>query len=222
MHTGLGRVVEIILADGCRYARLTCPENLTPAPGQYLLASDSSNAPLPVPVFYTDSSPQGFIGTAAATWNPGQQLSLRGPLGRAFRLPLSARRIGLLAFDDSPARLRSLIPAALKQNALVVLVSDWSVTDLPDDIEVQPLSTLEEILNWADYLAADVDREHFPALMERLDKYRQVPAVMQGQALIRTAIPCGGIAECGVCAVVTKSGWQMACKDGPVFDLQDL
>src|SRR5215211_3757267 len=122
MHTGKGRVVEIILEDGCRYVQVACPENLIPAPGQYLLAGDASNSPLPVPIFYTDFAPQGFISTASDSWKPGDVLSLRGPLGLGFTVPATARKIGLIAFDDSPARLRGLIQLALRRHASVVLL----------------------------------------------------------------------------------------------------
>jgi Leu/Phe-tRNA-protein transferase len=43
-----------------------------------------------------------------------------------------------------------------------------------------------------------------------------------GQALIHTAMPCAGIAECGACAVRTRKSWRLACKDGPVFDISEL
>ena len=222
MHTGTGRVVEVILADGYRYARVSCTEKLIPAAGQYLLASGDSDAPLPVPIFYTDSASLGFISTAPDSWNPGKELYLRGPLGRGFALPFSARKVALVAFDDSPARLRGLIQPALKQDASVVLICDWNVDDLPDEVEVQPLSALEEILGWADFIALDADRENLRQMMNRLDKQNQLSAVRDAQVLVRTPMPCGGVADCGVCAVVTKSTWQMACKDGPVFDLSSL
>jgi NAD(P)H-flavin reductase len=222
MHTGNGRVDELILADGYRYARVSCATNLVPAPGQYLLASHGSDAILPVPIFYTDSAPQGFIGIAPNLWKPGENLSLRGPLGRGFAFPTYARKIGLVAFDDSPTRLRGLIQPALKQEASIVLVCDGNVDDLPDEVEVHPLSALEEILNWADYLAADVNRENLHQLMERLATHNQLSAVRNAQILVRTPILCGGIAECAICSVVTKSGWQMACKEGPVFDLREI
>jgi NAD(P)H-flavin reductase len=222
MHIGTGRLVELILADGYRYARIACAENLIPAPGQYLLASDGSDSPLPVPIFYTDSAPKGFISTVSDQWNPGETLYLRGPLGRRFSLPVSARKVGLVAFDDSPARLRGLIPPALRQEASIVLVCDWKVEHLPDEVEIQPLSAMEEILGWADYIALDVSRENLHALQEKLEQRNQLLAVKDAQILIRTSMPCGGVAECGVCAVVTKSGWEMACKDGPVFDLKEI
>ena len=217
MHTGNGQVLELILEDGCRYVRVSCPPNLVPAPGQYLLASDGSTSALPVPLFYTELSPQGFVAAAPETqfWNPGLTLHLRGPLGRGFSLPLSAHRVALVAFDHSLARLRGLIRPALRQNAGVVLVSDSAPDNLPDDVEVQPLSVLQEILEWSDYAAFDIARENLPQLRDLLDKQKQR---MAAQVLIGTPLPCGGIAECGVCTVHFKADWKLACKDGPVFD----
>src|ERR1044071_2380408 len=141
MHTGKGQVFELILEDGYRHARVSCPSNLAPAPGQYMLASDGSDAPLPVPLFHTDSAPQGFIAAAPIpdSWNPGLELQLRGPLGHGFRLPLSVRKVGLIAFDLSPTRLRGLISLALEQAGAVVLICNSNTDHLPDDVEVQPM-----------------------------------------------------------------------------------
>jgi NAD(P)H-flavin reductase len=224
MSAGKGQVLELILEYGFRYARVTCPPNLVPVPGQYLLASDGTDSPLPVPLYYTDSAPQGFVAVtpAASRWMPGLELDLRGPLGRGFSLSLAARRVGLVAFDDSPARLRGLIRPALKQEAAVVLVSSSAPDHLPDDVEVQPLSTLIDILAWADYVAFDVSRENLQQLRDEVGKQNQLIARMAVQVLIRTPVPCGGIAECGVCAVPLRSGWKLACKDGPVFDWGEL
>jgi NAD(P)H-flavin reductase len=262
MSTGKGQVLELILEDGCRQVRVSCPLNLIPSPGQYLLASDTSDAPLPVPLFYTDSAPQSFTRRTAGTlvhgtagtlvhrtastlvaaasvpdsWNPGLELHLRGPLGRGFTLPISARKVGLVAFDASPARLKGLIRPALKQDAAVVLVCDSSPDNLPDDVEVQPMSALHEIVDWADYLAFDVARENLNQMREQLGKLNQFAAAKAGvakssqrelsrneaQVFVHTPVPCGGVAECGVCAVTLKSYWKLACKDGPVFDWKDI
>jgi len=234
MHSGTGQVVELILEDGQRAARISCPANLIPSPGQYLLASDASDSPLPVPVFYTDSAPQGvavapwrhFIAAPPVpdSWNPGHEIYLRGPLGHGFAIPVSARKVGLIAFDDSPSRLRGLIRPSLSQGAAVVLVSDFASGSLPNDVEVQPLSTLPEIIEWADYVAFDAARENLPELREKLRTLDQFSAgaKREAQILIRTPVPCGGVAECGVCAVTLKSNWRMACKDGPVFGWNEL
>lgn len=232
MHTGKGQILELILEDGSRHMRVSCLSSLVPSPGQYLLAGDGSISPLPVPLFQTDSAPQGFIaaGSIPDSWHPGMDLYLRGPLGQGFSLPPSARRVGLLPFDVSPARLRGLIRPALRQDAAIVLLCDSSIDRLPDDVEVQPMSALHDIVEWADFLAIDVSRENLNQLRERLGKPAQgiAGSVVGGlsrteaQILIQTPIPCGGIAECGVCAVTLRSTWKLACKDGPVFDGKEI
>src|SRR5688572_22695378 len=224
MYTKKSQVAEMILWDGLRHARVDCSANLVPAPGQYLLASDATDSTLPVPIFYTDSAPQGFIAAPPVpdSWNPGQEIYLRGPLGHGFVLPASARKVALVAFDASPARLHGLIAPALTQNAAVVLLCNSRQDHLPDAVEVQPISALPEIMDWADYIAFDVARENLPGLNERASNVNPAKALSEAQVLIRTPLACGGIAECGVCAVTGKSGWKMACKDGPVFNWNDF
>ena len=224
MHTAKGQVIELILENGLRHARISCLTNLIPSAGQYLLASDASDSPLPVPLYYTDSAPEGFIAAPPIpeAWMPGMQISLRGPLGRGFALPAFARKIALIAFDDAPLRLRGLIRPALKQGAAVVLVSDFAADNLSDEVEAQPLSALQDVLAWADFAAFDVARVNLFELREKLGMMKQAQAACEAQVLIRTAVPCGGVADCGVCGVSLKSGWQLACKDGPVFDLREI
>jgi dihydroorotate dehydrogenase electron transfer subunit len=231
MHTGKGRVAELFLQDELRHARITCPADLIPSPGQYLLAGGASDAPLPVPLFYTDFAREGFLAAPSVPdlWNPGQEISLRGPFGRGFTLPATARKIGLVAFDDPPVRLRGLIRLALNQGAAIVLSTDSIAEQLPDEVEVQPLSALDEIMAWAEYSALDMARENLLQLSERLNALKQThlerrrrSAVLEAEVLIRTPVPCGGIAECGVCAVRLKSVWGLACKDGPVFRWGDI
>ena len=220
-----GELVEIYLENGLAGGRLLCPQNLIPEAGQYLLADDpASNVLVPVPVFNAGSTPGGFMiaPPIPRTWQPGMTLSLRGPLGHGFSLPGSARCVALVALGETSARLKPLLADALKQDASVVLVSDLDVPDLPPEVEIQPLSTLAEVVQWADYLALDVLRESLPGLREMLGGSRRARVKLDAQTLVHTPMPCGGMGECGVCAVTTRRGWKMACKDGPVFDLNDL
>jgi dihydroorotate dehydrogenase electron transfer subunit len=222
MHIGKGRVVEILLEGGSRYARIACADSLIPSPGQYLAGSPGSDSVLPVPIFYTDSAPQGFIAPAHESWQPGDVLPLRGPLGHGFSLPPSARKVGLVAFDDSPSRLRGLVRPALQQNASVVMLTNSNTDDLPDEVEVQPLSALGEILQWADFLALDAARDHVRELLEQMAARIPLYRLSEAQILVRAPMPCSGLAECAVCAVSTRSEWKMICRDGPVFDLKEL
>jgi dihydroorotate dehydrogenase electron transfer subunit len=231
MHTAQGRVLELILEDGLRLARIACPQTLIPAPGQYLLASsmlslpkrDDSGSPLPAPLFHTDSNSESVTAASAPeSWKPGTEIFLRGPLGRGFSSPGSARRVALAALDGAPACLRGLIRPALKQEAAIVLVCDGEVGNLPDEVEVQPSSSLEEAMAWADYAVFDVRRENLPQWREKFGMWKQALVGRAAEVLVRTPIPCGGIAECGVCAVNVKSGWRFGCKDGPVLRLDEI
>lgn len=216
MKNGQGQLTEIYLDSR---TQILCPPGLIPAPGQYLLAHASgTNDPLAVPVFFSDSAPNGFRAAPylPLSWTPGTQLNLRGPLGHGFSLPAAARKVALIAFDESPERLRGLIPLALKQGAEVVLVSDVAAHDLPEAVEIQPLQALQDIYQWADYAAFDAARENLPQLGKMFGAGNQAQA--QGQVLVRAPMPCGAIAECGVCSITIRHEWKMICKDGPVFD----
>lgn len=222
MHQGDGQLVELYLDHG---GRIICAPELVPSPGQYLLAhADGSDDPLSVSLFLSEATPDGFRAAPPLSdnWRPGTHIFLRGPLGRGFTLPASARRVALVAFDDSPSRLRGLIPLALKQDSAVTLTCDSVPEDLPEDVEIQPTKSLGEILKWADYVAVDVSRENLPSVREMLKKAEQSGILAETQILIRTPMPCGALAECGVCAVILKDGWTMVCKNGPVYDFLDV
>jgi hypothetical protein len=230
MHHGEGELAEIYLESTGAGGRIDCAPELAPAPGQYLLGQDSTamgtlpDPPLPVPVFAAGSAPRGFLAAAPLPqrWIPGTKLHLRGPLGRGFSVPAGARRVALFALDSGPSRLLSLIPLALKQGAAVVLLTDRTVNNLPEEVEVQPLAALEDVLTWSDYRAVDAQRESLAGLDEGIKSALRNHASLHAEILVRTPAPCGGLAECGVCAVTVKGTWKMACKDGPVFNISDL
>lgn len=218
-----GRLEELFL-DGS--ARIVCPPELTPTPGQYLLAhADGSDSPLPVPLFSSLIFPQNGFRTAPpvpASWRPGDSLILRGPIGHGFVLPSAARKVVIAALDDSPACLQGLIVPALKQTAEVVLLCDSHIADLPEVVEVQPLKALIDVLQWADYAAMDVSRENLNRLREMLAGKEQVASKIEAQILIHAPMPCGALADCGVCALNLEHDWKMICKDGPVIALKEV
>ncbi len=223
MKTGKGKIEELFL-DGS--ARISCMPELIPAPGQYVLAhANDSDASLPVPLFSSIPLPQNGFRSAPPVpsfWRPGTSLSLRGPIGHGFMLPITARKIALIAFDDIPARVLGLVSLGLKQNAEIVLVTNFQQDDLPEVVEVQPLKGLGETLQWADYAAVDVSREHLNQLREMLVGKDQITAKVEAQVLVRAPMPCGALADCGVCALSLHHEWKMVCKDGPVFALRDI
>lgn len=221
----IGTIIERFLDEGRAAARIACPPNLIPAPGQYLLAHDpASDAPLAVPLFPAESTPDGFLVSPPLPrrWNPGQALSLCGPLGHGFRLPPSSRRVALAALNVSPAPLLALLAPALAQEASVVLICDSPPEGLPDEIEIQPLASLEDACGWADYLAVSAGREDWTGWRQRLARATQAGGPREAQGLILAPMPCAGLAECGACALPVAFEWKWICRDGPVFNLFEL
>jgi hypothetical protein len=219
------RILERFLDVRRAAARIACASTLIPAPGQYLLAHDpASDDPLAVPVFSAGIVPEGFLAAPPLprTWSPGMTLSLRGPLGRGFALPASTRRVALAAIDVSPAYLLALIQPALGLGAAVALICDSPPDELPADVEIHSLAALDEVGGWADYLALAAPRASLPGLRERLGHGDPLRLPRVAQALIIAPMPCGSLADCGVCSVDGRGGVRLACKDGPVFDLADL
>jgi NAD(P)H-flavin reductase len=224
MKTDEGQLLETYLESS---VRIICPPEMIPSPGQYLLVhpqTHGSDSPLAVPVFFSDSAPDGFRSAPLtdSDWMPGARLNLRGPLGHGFSIPTFARKVALIAFDESPARLRGLISVALRQGAEVVLVSNSTVDDVPEAVEVQPLQAMLDIYQWADYAAFDVGRENLNQFREKFGRMEQARSPHEAQVLIRAPMPCGALAECGVCALMIHHDWKMICKDGPVFKMKEL
>jgi hypothetical protein len=232
MDTGIIKVIQVD-ALGALAARIDCRESLVPNPGEYILAynPEESNAALGRPLFQvgtlgiTDDPDSPFLGPIPPSWNPGARLTLRGPLGHGFRIPGEVRRLALAAFGDTTARLLPLIKPAIQTGADITIFAPTTLQfgSLPPAVELQPLNALPENLSWATYLALDIPVESLPNLRKALglDAHDHIPC--PAQVLVWTAMPCGGLADCGACAVPTrKAGTKLACKDGPVFNLNDI
>jgi hypothetical protein len=206
-------------------AWITCPPTAVPAPGQFMVAHAPGMAGevLPTTLFAAEISAQGFRAAppVPAEWLPGTELQLRGPLGKGFRLNWNFRRLALAALGDL-SRLLPLIVQALDQRIDVTLCTDGRLPPLPASVEAATLDALPEVLAWADFLALDVPLPELPHLRKWLGVQPEVHLSLPTLVLIYTAMPCSGLAECGVCAVPTRRGWKLACQDGPVFDLSLL
>lgn len=225
MHKGVGWVREIRIDNhGQLAAWIRCDSGLLPEPGQYLLGRDpqDSEAALAAKLFPGQITDQGFLALDFPRHvEPGTELELRGPLGRGFRLPNSVQRLALVAFAGGPDYLLPLAENALDRHTAVALFCDPPYPSLPSSIEISPLASLTEIWGWADFLVIELHLEALPNLRDLLGA-RTTFSNLSGQVLLRTSMPCGGIAECGVCAVAQGRGWKYACRDGPVFDLHTL
>lgn len=219
---GSGIVTELILRDGVAAARIRCNPGLVPAPGQYLLAHrPGSDSALPDILFRGSLAESGFVAVSNVPpdWAPGTRLDLRGPLGHGFVIPDRCSRVALIAFDDRPDRLLAMVDSVLARQVALTLVCTDPPDDLDPQIEVQPPSALRDAWAWADFSAFDAARESLPELGKALGVERGQPSRAAAQVLVRVPMPCGALAECGVCSVRLRRGIGLACDDGPVFDL---
>jgi len=203
------------------------PEEFRPQPGQYLPCQKDEYLES-VNLFRVFSRGEASLPPTLAplpeSWQPGDMIAVAAPHGRGFTLPGTARRIGLLTFSQSPLRLLSLVGPALSQNAALSLFGESPIhsdvlAQLPASVEVAPLSSLAENLDWPEVVFVDILRDEIEALSQFLGE-RQVS--FDGQVLIHTQMPCRGMGECGICAVKTRRGRRLACADGPVFPLKEV
>lgn len=226
MLTCPGKVLEIRLESTKRTAWIACPPAAIPQPGQYISAWSplDQDAALSSVLFAGEAGEQGFLAAPPIppTWEPGTPLVLRGPLGRGFQLPDSTRRLALVGLGDNLSRLLPLGIQAVEREIAVALFTDCVLPGLPAAIEGNLLSALQEGYEWADFVAIDLP-------VERLDRLRQLLGLLPGgrlpclaQALVFSPMPCAGLADCGACGVPARRSWKLSCKDGPVFDLEEL
>lgn len=206
---------------------LDLPQKYWPQPGQYLPCQrlDDDRHLLATCLFRVLGDPdQISLAPIPEAWGPGDTLVFSPPQGRGFELPPSARRVGLIPMDVSPARLLALVSPALGQGAEVSLFSDPAppidlLTRIPSQVEVLPQSSLMENPDWSDYLAVDLEWSALASFIEQVD-LRSLPG--SGEVLVRTPMPCLGVGACGVCTVHTRRGFRFTCVDGPVFPLKEV
>ncbi|MCJ7696152.1 MAG: hypothetical protein MUO40_12125, partial [Anaerolineaceae bacterium] len=226
MSTQIGLLTEIWKVSNGVGGMLHLDAPFTISPGQYLQAwRDGDTASLPVIVYPASVFHDGLLALdkIPSQWLPGDHIRITGPLGHGFLLPSDSHFVALLSPDGDFQRLMPLAQLALGQNASVSLILG-SMTDredllstLPEVMEVHDISNIQNALLWADFLAIDLKVEDLSNLDSLLGVSQQDSMqVRQGQVLIRGMVPCAGKAQCGVCAIKTRSGWQFACEDGPV------
>lgn len=228
-----GRVTEIRLEQPAHTsAKIAFPDPISariiPQPGQYLMAWKPADidVPLATPVFPGEIFNQAFwtASPIPRNWIPGDNLRLRGPIGHGFAFPrqVNVHRLALGALGETFSRLVPLAIQSIEAHLAVTLFTSSPFSSLPTDLEVYPLTDLPDALNWADFLALDLNLDQLSGLRNTLKLRPDMRLPCPGQALIYTEMPCSGVASCGVCAVPGQHNWFLACQDGPVFDLDQL
>ncbi len=217
-------LIEIGLEDGCLNGWLSWPETMKASAGQYVLARTLEPLEAAPHALYACGQDEKRLQVTGMPrhWNVGALMKVRGLLGHGFTLPMRAQRVALAAVGGQPKRLSLLVKSALKQGAAVTIYSARVPVDLPAAVEVLPLALLPEALEWADFIGMEMDVSQVGQWRSLFNLPLHAGLPCEVQALVATAMPCGGGAECGVCSIETRAGWKLICRDGPVFRLPDL
>lgn len=178
---------------------------------------------------------------------PSSTLDIYGPVGRGFELDPRTGNLLLVGEGPGLAALVALTQQAVARRISVVLLAAASHSDyqipaflLPPDVEYQfttgPLSELLEPLAgskkqplfssnapivWADQACVSLDPLSLQDFVQQLraQRLRWTPGF--AFALMAEQLACGSGA-CFGCMLETRNGWQLRCKDGPIFDLKRL
>ena len=226
MKTHLVRIAELVFQNGETCLRLESKSSLPASAGQFLQAYTVERKellPLTLHPCGKESDALLFNGAIPKRWLPGDELHVRGPRGNGFHFPPLARRIALTTLDQiSVNRLLPLADRALNNGAEVTLLTNTTVSELAPQIEVLPLSDLNQIKAWADYLAACLPTSRVAHLHQALELPPGKAMPFPAEVMLDLPLICNETSACGVCSVFTVKGWKLGCKDGPVFSLDDL
>ncbi len=216
-------------------------------PGQFVMVHCGEETLLrrPLSLHQQDSSRIALLfqvvgkGTAwLSRCKAGDNVDIFGPLGNGFSIPPASRNLLLVAGGIGIAPLCFLAQKALNQGCSVRLLSGTPTATqlypkhfLPAEAELiiatedgtagkkgMVTDLLPDFTGWADQTFAcgpvPMYREMY-AQRENLLKAKPV------QVSLEVMMGCG-LGVCYGCTVKTKSGQKQVCKDGPVFNLEDI
>lgn len=212
-------------------------------PGQTVLARPSSTTLDPylrqnwIPVAFHADQGTLIIETPLDTlYNPGEVISLIGPIGSPFSLRSNIRNLLLIAQDCPPTRLLFLMEHAIQMGMAVTLVlageaQNYPISALPPAIEVlqspDPLLWPEQQQSflWAEQVFITAhsflwEKYYLPILRAAQNSRTALPiGFLQG--VFDIPIPCG-TGGCMACMLRCNHGEQLVCIDGPAFDLSTV
>ncbi len=180
----------------------------------------------------------GRVTEAMAAQRPGDAAWMTGPLGRGFEVQRHARSLLLVGGGVGIAPLVALADQQVTRGRAVALCFGARSAEgvfpadlLPPEVEYY-VSTEDgsqghrglvtelfaQHLSWADqsFACGPVPMFRSMASVVRADGMRR-PV----QILMETEMACG-VGICYGCAVFTRRGVKLCCKDGPRFDLLDI
>jgi dihydroorotate dehydrogenase electron transfer subunit len=169
---------------------------------------------------------------------PGDTLPIFGPLGKGYRLDSRSQNVLLVAGGLGVAAVMAMADQALAAGKSVTLLQGARTTPklfphqmLPADVEAvsatddgssghhgRVTDLLPDYLPWADQVFACGPNPMFASMADVMRRQRSRKPV---QALLEERMGCG-TGVCYGCAVFTRKGVRLVCRDGPRFELRDV
>lgn len=174
---------------------------------------------------------------ADETYQPSQVVNVLGYVGRPFRFRRTLRNVLLLAHDAPPTPLLMTIPWLLGNKISVTIALTGTATaydtrHIPAEVEIEngdsdsiDWPNMVMTLGWADQVFCVVGQDdemgRFSAVLERFRELRNDVPAQYLFGVMQSPLPCGAGA-CYACMVRTQKATQLACVDGPAFDLTQV
>jgi dihydroorotate dehydrogenase electron transfer subunit len=225
---------------------LSCPQIEKAKPGQFVMVRCGEECVLPRP-FSIHQVNDDKIALWIAVWEDGKgtqwlaqrqagdTVELVGPLGNDYKIQLGSHKLLLLAGGVGIAPLYFLAQEAVMRQCSVILIQGASraINLYPEKMpsEIELVTVTEDGSIGRKGLVTDL-LPHFTSGADQifacgpLPMYKtmaQIPELRNKPVQISLEVRMGcGLGVCYGCTVKTKSGLRQVCKDGPVFDLEDI
>jgi dihydroorotate dehydrogenase electron transfer subunit len=241
-------ISNIELMPGHHVIRVEAPDIAAEArPGQFVTISCGRELMLRRPLSIHGVDPNQisilFAVVGAGThWlsqrRKGEKLDLLGPLGNGFVFQPESKKLLLAAGGIGIAPLVFLAQKALSDRKLVKLIMGTRAKDglypkelLPEGIETlittedgsdgekgKVTDILPKYVDWADQVYACGPLAMYQSIDKQSNQWRSKTPI---QISLEVRIGCG-IGACFGCSIKTKKGMKQVCRDGPVFNLDEV
>jgi dihydroorotate dehydrogenase electron transfer subunit len=224
---------------------LNCPEVTSKAkPGQFVMANCDKECLLPRPFSIHQVNDKGAIalfyavleGGKGTHWLSQRQkddtVELLGPLGNGFFINSASHNLLLIAGGNGIAPLYYLAQDTLKKNYSLILLygtadnKRYSISPQINLVSATEDGTVGHRGKVTDLLPRYVDQADQVFACGPTSMYRTIASQSQHwlkpvQISLEVRMGCG-LGVCYGCTVKTKNGLKQVCKDGPIFDLEDI
>jgi dihydroorotate dehydrogenase electron transfer subunit len=181
----------------------------------------------------------------------GERIDILGPLGKGFSIEPRARNLLLVAGGIGIAPLVFLMQCASSQNQVTLIHGARTaaqlypfssagkkrdeLSPLPKEVQFVPVTedgsmgkngmatdVLPDFFDWADQVYACGPADMYKAMAEMSRRVKQNNLKLRKcQVSLEVRMGCG-FGACYGCTINTKKGLKQVCRDGPVFELDDI